>query len=118
MTDDFNWYDSDLTPHELLVRARAAIADIGWCQAGLGKTTDGRLVTPPQTTEGFVAFCLVGAMLTSERVWCRQRATAMAFLQAELPDYHLTMWNDMPKRTREEVLAVYDRAIAKAAAAM
>jgi hypothetical protein len=79
---------------KLLIAARERI-ERGWCQKKMRLGGE---------------VCMVGAMAdarANEEAWRRMaRATGIANL-AVLAD-----WNDRPERTKEEVLAAFDRAIA------
>lgn len=81
----------------ILKRARGFIAD-GWCQ---GSMYIGDSV------------CLVGGVDRAAQNSSDYHAVLL-YLQLFLPDraMYLTSWNDRPERTKEEVLELYDKAIA------
>ena len=91
-----------------------ALLEAGWCQGALARAGNNREVPPESSTA--VRFCLVGAI---QRVW--QPATPLwpltVAINKALPGSTATsFWNDTPGRTKAQVLALVDRAIAKAVA--
>ncbi len=83
-----------------LIRGRERIAN-GWCQASYG--ADGR-------------YCMHGAIggdfQLGEYEAARERLAAALPPEAQGGAVPAMVWNDEPGRTVEEVLAVFDRAIA------
>ncbi len=96
-----------MTQKELLLQARAKI-EKGWCKGAEAKDEGGRSV-PPDSAEA-VAFCIFGATpgaaLPPLRTALRVRLGRPPWDPASLADY-----NDGPWRTKEEILALVDKAI-------
>lgn len=85
----------------LLIDGRMAIEQ-GWTQYGY------------QDDEGNV--CMLGAIgfrTDNENTYNEVRVTASHILDEECCGKIAWIWNDAPGRTKEEVLAVYDRVITK-----
>lgn len=86
------------TTHEVLVAARNLIDRGGWIQ-GAVLTSDGRCAVGALRDTG-------GALDTNdEPFWILRRQVGTA----------LSRWNDTPGRTKAEVLAAFDKAIAATA---
>lgn len=87
----------------VLIKARAKIAD----PANWGKGR--RIANRPRHT-----CCLAEAIEETECGDDRHRSRAFDAIKAVIGVPYLTHWNDKPERTHAEVLAAFDRAIAKA----
>jgi len=103
---------------EFLREARALIAS-GWCQGSLARRKWGRgyrQVSPYAANA--VQWCAAGALeALHARLECEEPSAAATYLTAHIPaafPYGLDLWNDLSGRTQDEVLALYDRAIAHA----
>lgn len=86
---------------EVLKQARQVIVDKGWCQ-GFAEESDGRV-------------CMIGALdkiaRMEETIYEKARlALLFAIPRVQAAD-SVSGWNDVKGRTKEEVLAVFDRAI-------
>ena len=102
-----------MKPSELLRIARAKIAEPGtWIQNTLARNILDMKVDPP--TPSAVKFCLVGAVYQTEGTDVRGETNCLVYLEQALPDgwYDLEFYND--SHTHQQVLDVYDRAIALA----
>lgn len=105
-----------MTAREILILARGYI-EKGWCRGQFARTEDGE-----------------GALAVSEdaRSWCALGAIERATFEVPMQSYAsrgaaerllreaagvrsdfdaTTAWNDDPERTKEEVLAAFDKAI-------
>jgi hypothetical protein len=95
------------TTKQVLIAAKWILNNIGWRQGSFEKY-DAVSSSP-------VAFCLVGAIqvVNADGV---VRGSTKRLLTSMLGNglYHLPSWNDTAYRTKEEVLALLDKAIAKA----
>jgi hypothetical protein len=96
---------------DLLVEARMWV-DKGWCQNWYAETEVGVRCTPLDSLAS--SWCMLGALARASESELRDR-TGFYFDAEELlvdavgewpPD-----WQDAPGRTKEEVLAAFDRAI-------
>lgn len=90
------------TEAEKLRNARALI-EKGWTQGLLARNKDGEGAFSDATEA--VSFCAVGA--------CVRSGVSCGHLK-KLLGVDTTSWNDTPGRTKEEVLDLFDRAIALA----
>jgi len=92
--------------------ARRLIAEVGWCQGFDAKDAQGHLVwaLDPEA----VCFCVFGAV---ERAFSGQPIESRYMIDDEIDDElgYMTMgkWNDVEGRTRDEVVAMFERVIAK-----
>lgn len=89
------------TPIENLKAIRQLIETYGWVQGTYGSWAQG--------------YCLAGALLRVAPTMFATRDEAMVAALAPLPASlrGLAIWNDQPGRTKEDVLAFCDRAIAR-----
>jgi hypothetical protein len=91
-----------MTAHEVLVTARNLLDREGWIQdytwTREGRCTVGAVLTPHLTEGSIEALELFADLIGCPRDW-------MA----------IAHWNDDPDRTKEQVLAVFDTAIAATA---
>jgi hypothetical protein len=105
---------------EVLIAARWILDKIGWTQGCDARDSDGRLVSP--TNSRAVCFCATGAVIAVEAEEVGLRLNAIRSLERELtPPSHqvpgmrvtLAFWNDQRRRTKKQVLALFDRVIRK-----
>lgn len=107
-----------MTTLETLQAARSLIAK-GWIKGDAACTIDGTPVVP--WDDNAVAFCTAGALVAVDRTsgfsgvygtyvrpYARQALTEALNGKLELTDF-----NDDPETTKKDVLALYDRAIAR-----
>ncbi len=114
---------AELTAAAMVSDARRLVKR-GWCQGAHARDKAGFEV--PSWSEEARSWSLLGALLSS---WHRQDSQAAADVVAHLADAHalgeatevlgqvvgtaaLDRWNDATKRTRAEVVAAMDRALA------
>lgn len=129
---------SSPTALRILVEARKELAARQWCQDGYYFDVNGLAIDPdgisPVEVPADCPVCAAGALrIAAERLGCSTKAfngvgglswgsergplvVARRFLQAHIPGHftHLEAFNDQCGRTKEEVLAVFDAAIAAA----
>lgn len=98
-----------LTVADALRDARARICQ-GWCQGHLAEDRNGREVVP--NADDAVRWCLLGAIDTNEA-----EEMIRALLHHRGIDWGVSRWNDAMEREQEDVLALFDEAIAMAEAA-
>ena len=120
-------YHSDAVT--ILKKAKQVLAEKGWTQGSLAHDCHGRLVDYSDRTA--VQFCMLGALYYASDVdKVRARARTAFFypalnhasrcltkaVRAETDNScgDPTIFNDMPRRTKEDCLKVYDTAIALA----
>lgn len=95
---------------EILKGARALVEQ-GWCQRAYARDESGAPVAPTEAKA--VEFCATGAIVKAS-IGQTDGAFGAAIerLQAALGIAEgITFWNDNCRRTKEEVLAAFDRAI-------
>lgn len=92
---------------ETLQAARDLLDANEWCQ--------GRYTRPCEDDPDKTGFCALGALIHSNIGGRGYSAARLALLEAlpldDSPRQHVAEWNDTPGRTKNEVLALYDRAI-------
>lgn len=94
-----------------LIAARAIIAEKGWTQGAFARTFFGIAVDPDSIFAR--RFCASGAIVkVCGRGSSERRGAAIVILQKQVrPD--IAAWNDRIIRTKEDVLAAFDKAILK-----
>jgi hypothetical protein len=100
-----------LTADEILRRGRDRILD-GWCQGADARDEQGREV-PPWSADAR-AWSILGAVAGAEAVAVPvvQLGRAVVALGQAAETQSLGRWNDVVERTQEEVVALFDRALA------
>lgn len=94
-----------------LLAARTLIDCEGWTQEDYARDSEGQCVD--YTDPNAVCFCALGAVYVSNSN-SDVRAWVNGHLQDVIPpSRYVHEWNDAHGRTKEEVLAAFDRAIAK-----
>jgi hypothetical protein len=106
-----------VTAREVLMDARGRIQQ-GWCQGADARDADGRRVAP--WSPDARSWSVLGALVASEGdLDVRAHATgaelgrAVSVLAEAVGSSSLQAWNDEPERTRDEVVAAFDRALAR-----
>lgn len=90
---------------EVLLAAKALLQNVGWCQNAY--TTYDKQYNP-------TAYCLSGAVCCVDGAYFTIQDEAISCLRSMLENKPLIVnWNDQPGRTKEEVLALLDKAIAQ-----
>lgn len=112
------------TPLDILTAARNILADpTAWTKGEFAKGKSGRAVSPfgPYAT----CFCAIGALqraagrelAKADRKTSNSYVDARAVLEAETPRQIVTMFNDSPQTSHEDIIGVFNLAIATAQAA-
>jgi hypothetical protein len=96
---------------EALIRARAKV-ESGWSQGAYARNSAGHIVSADHPFA--VAFCPAGAIIAETPFDVDTWRAAHAAFRRALGITSLFEWNDAPSRTRADVLAAFDRAIAAA----
>lgn len=103
-----------MTPQDVLIEARRLIAEKGWTQrdfAGLGYDDPCSYDNPRAT-----CFCADGAIRRAALSHPDDvRHNARDFLEQAADTLNIWDWNDDESRTKDEVLAAFDKAIALSA---
>ena len=100
----------ETTVKGVLVRARDLLSVSGWCKGKLAADVAGFGL--PSDSEDAVSFCAVGAIYREVHDQC---ASGLAVtLLDRLSGGDVVAFNNAPERTKEEVLDLFDRAIAAA----
>lgn len=105
------------TPEGLLLRGRERIQR-GWCQGSFAEDEGGN-PTDPQSDKA-CAFCIRGAMAYPPAFYTRELFRAHQLLESAAAEYAgerqgLAYFNDRPFRTVEDILAIFDIALRRAA---
>jgi hypothetical protein len=101
-----------MKPSEILVEAKRLLVEKGWTQGAYARDTNGRIVGCPAPDDA--CFCAYGALVAA--------SIGESFtLHSEAYGYldivcggSVARFNDAKDRTKEEVLAAFDKAIALA----
>ena len=96
---------------EILRRARALLADGGWCQGAVARNKNGRLTI--STLPEAVRWCAVGAIFAASPTEAAAKS-AVFRLRATLDGEPVARWNDNAEDVFE-VLAGFDEAIKQGA---
>ncbi len=99
-----------MTPKEVLIRGKERL-ERGWCQGASARDASGNKSDPESPNAA--SFCVFGAMHEREGPYASDRARELIrrVLGAKLGDGAIAIYNDTPGRTKEEVLALVDKAI-------
>lgn len=98
---------------DVLKRAKSLIEDKGWTQGALARNRAGAHVCPTEHTAK--SFCMLGACYAANpHPAYMANATDELLMALPKPYFEVEAFNDAPGRTKEEVLAVFDKAIAAA----
>ncbi len=98
-----------MTLREVLVEARRILENVGWCQGTYAR--DENSVAILTDDPGACQFCVMGALyFASDDSDVEEEARALLNTVVE---GSIVAYNDAPGRTKEEVLAVFDLAIAR-----
>jgi len=95
-----------VTPLQILQRARKRISK-GWCKGHYALTSEGVYVQ--SDSKRATRWCLIGATHTEDM---QKTVYDLLLKSAHVEPGLLTRWNDAPRRTKKQVLAVIDKAIA------
>lgn len=76
----------------------------GWCQGKSSVDSSGRFCLPDDSIAA--RWCLVGALTAAYPDRNRERVAAVDKLIAKLDTLQFARWNDEPKRTQAEVVAL------------
>ena len=100
-----------------LIAARARMAEREHIQGYFYKLHTGRFTNdPPREPSKIVGCCAAGALFNGELVRGHFPAYRLLSQTAGGEDF-LSSWNDLPGRTKAEVLELFDRAITQARSA-
>lgn len=101
------------TVKEVLIAAKWILENHGWCQGYYRKNAEGQDI---YTLDGAVCFCSIGAIMAVETaVETTDRLAEKATkLLDKASGSNVVFWNDMPGRTKKQVLKVFDQAIKEA----
>lgn len=102
---------------DVLIQARERIEKKGWCQGAVAKDSDGEEVGAKDPKA--VAYCIIGAVqAVTPPTTPDLEDSAFVSLEDWLPSVAgdnymgLAFFNDRPRTTKADVVAVFDRAIA------
>lgn len=103
------------TPVEVLKEARRLLVEKGWCQGAYARNVFGKAAL--HWDERADSFCAKGAVYRVTGL--SDAGPAMKLLESCLPSGHdaIAPFNDQVGRNRDDVVDLFDRAIAKAEAA-
>lgn len=105
------------TVKEVLTAARWIIDNVGWCQKYYYKTKAGLGRFDVSSATDVDCACSIGAIYLTEASPVLQNQ-ALDMFDSTLNDVSgvpfIATWNDKRDRTKEEVLAVFDKAIKRA----
>lgn len=89
---------------KILVGAKKLLEN-GWCQKHLNVIDE----------NGNMSYCSIGAIHSAANnialLRSQDRQRAYDSLRISIENYYIDNWNDHPDRTKEEVLAAFDKAI-------
>ena len=101
----------ELDSVEVLKRARELVAN-GWTRKTIARDANGRFVTV--LSREATSFCVVGGLMRAQSEmggFITRNLRRVLEIAADIEYRDIADWNDEPGRTKEEVLAVYDKAI-------
>jgi hypothetical protein len=127
MTENTNTERLPVSTVEVLEAARELLVSKGWTQGCYGRDASGKSLFTSELAEHAACFCGWGAVQAvcggdgsvnyTPGLWSAMGALDAAVPYVTNPEFHSTAkhfpsFNDTPGRTVEEVLAVFDKAIA------
>lgn len=98
-----------MTPKEILIEAKRLLETKGWCQGAYAKRLHGEIALNFIGDPTVAAYCSSGAICEAQKPSMAEDA-AYYFIKA-IGGGPIPRWNDTPGRTKEEVLAAFDKAI-------
>jgi hypothetical protein len=96
------------TTKDILIEARELIAK-GWTQGANARDSQDKIVD--ESSEAAVCFCVYGAISRAEGPAHYSGSARVGFADATEISL-IDVWNDAPERTKPDVLAAFDKAIA------
>ena len=78
----------------------------GWCQGVAAEDENGRVCMPDASYAA--KWCLIGACVAAYPERAGHRFQVATKLQHTLGNLHYAKWNDDPKRTKQEVIALLE----------
>lgn len=106
-----------MNPKEILIEAKRLLETKGWCQGAYAKDINNKVVRGFIGSEKPAAYCPIGAICQAQKEDFEIRPEATGFLRKVLDfkgrtsKFDVIDWNDLPGRTKEEVLQAFDKAI-------
>jgi hypothetical protein len=108
------------TTVEILTKARDLLSKEGaWCQGYFAKTKKGKLIE--SRSKRAASFCMLGAIQRFDNqcqfgLWNPEWYQAKKYVASAIRTSidNIASWNDKPKRTQEQVIKAFDKAISKA----
>lgn len=89
--------------------AKKVLIEKGWTQGYYARNAKEELVSV--RAEDACAFCAAGALMVAMGHTSRQlRYDAFDILESVTPDHNVAIYNDASSRTKEDILALFDRA--------
>ena len=99
-----------MTTKEVLIQARALILK-GWTQEAFARDADGEPVSAKDPDA--CSWCVVGAVVAAYPDWDNLSKGLWDFLGRFVDEPCPDEFNDLPETTQTDVLALFDRAIAR-----
>lgn len=93
----------------LLDAAKALLIEKGWAQGFYARDAAGEVVSVEDPTA--CSFCAMGALVYVTQEASRETSrSAFNAMERAVSDGNIARYNDAPERTKEEVLALFDKA--------
>jgi hypothetical protein len=96
---------------EVLEQARKLLVEVGWTQHAFARNSRGHILESNDPTA--VCYCALGAVFYISPSGSPLAGAAYKRLNAVIDGRDIVRWNDSPERKKEDVLEVYDKAIAQ-----
>ncbi len=99
---------------KILIRAKQLLIDYGWTQKRFARDKFGNVTRP--RLKNAVCFCIGGAIMRASgpntNKNCHLANKALGLLVNVVKE-NIYIWNDNPKRNKDQVLKAFDKAIKK-----
>ena len=96
---------------DVLKKARQLLVRRNWCQGAFGFDSNGNKLFAGDNLGKAVSLCLLGACYAVAPSLAEVVAAEKVLEKTLAKDISLSGWNDMPRRTKQQVLNLFTRTI-------
>ena len=96
---------------DVLKKARQLLVRRNWCQGAVGFDSKGNKLFAGDSLGKAVSLCIIGACLAAAPTRAEGVAAKEVLEKTLAKDISLSGWNDMSRRTKQQVLNLFTRTI-------